>query len=113
MRKMPAFVLSLLLAAAGLSQELVRNPAKPLNPEAGRVLKLEPVLEIRDAGGEFYFKYPYLFDIDARGRFLDSFYVNVEGELMLADGDFIYVTEKDEDENILVRKYKVLNGPGA
>jgi len=29
---------------------------------------------------------------------------------MLARGGFIYVTEKDKEENILIRKYKVLNG---
>ena len=53
-----------------------------------------------------------LFDVfDPQGRFLDSFYLNVEGSLALADGGFIYVTEKDKDENILIRKYKVLNGP--
>lgn len=33
--------------------------------------------------------------------------------LRLAEGEFVYVTEKDEDENILLRKYKVLNGPGS
>ena len=31
--------------------------------------------------------------------------LNVEGSLALADGDFIYVTEKDEEENILIGKY--------
>jgi hypothetical protein len=39
--------------------------------------------------------------------------LNVEGSLALADGDFIYVTEKDKEENILIRKYKVLNGLGS
>jgi hypothetical protein len=53
-----------------------------------------------------------LFDVfDPQGRLLDSFYLNVDGSLALADGGFIFVTEKDKDENILVRKYKVLNGP--
>jgi hypothetical protein len=53
-----------------------------------------------------------LFDVfDPQGRFLDSFYLNVDGSLALADGGFIYVTEKDKDESILVKKYKVLNGP--
>jgi hypothetical protein len=39
--------------------------------------------------------------------------LNVEGSLALADGNFIYVTEKDKEENILIRKYKVLNGLGS
>jgi hypothetical protein len=37
--------------------------------------------------------------------------LNIDGSLALAHGDFIYVTEKDKDENMLIRKYKVLNGP--
>jgi hypothetical protein len=52
-----------------------------------------------------------LFDVfDPRGRFLDSFFLNVDGSLALAHGEFIYVVEKDKEENILIRKYKVLNG---
>jgi hypothetical protein len=31
--------------------------------------------------------------------------LNVDGCLALANGGFIYVTEKDEEENILIRKY--------
>jgi hypothetical protein len=37
--------------------------------------------------------------------------LNLDRCRMLARGGFIYVTEKDKDENILIRKYKVLNGP--
>jgi len=52
-----------------------------------------------------------LFDVfDPQGRFIDSFYLNVDGSLALARGEFIYVVEKDKEENILIRKYKVLNG---
>ena len=53
-----------------------------------------------------------LFDVfDPQGRFLDSFYLNVDGTLALARGNFIYVIEKDKEENFLVRKYKVVDGP--
>ena len=51
-----------------------------------------------------------LFDVfDSRGRFIDSFYLNVDVELQLADGDCIYVTERDNEENIVIVKYKILN----
>lgn len=50
------------------------------------------------------------FDVfDSRGRFIDSFYLNVDRELQLADGDSIYVTERDDEENIVLVKYRVLN----
>jgi len=58
----------LLLAVSGFSQELVRNSAKPLNPDAGRVLRLESVYEISDASGEFFFRFPSRFQLDRQGR---------------------------------------------
>ena len=77
--KRTAFIfLSIIMAASGFSQELIRNSAKPLNPQAGRILKLEPVFEISDASGEFFFKYPYKFDFDDRG-FL---YIRDENQLL-------------------------------
>jgi hypothetical protein len=57
----------LVLAASGLSQDTVRNPAKPLNPDSGRVLRLEPIYEIKDDSGEFFFKFPRKFALDSRG----------------------------------------------
>ena len=39
--------------------------------------------------------------------------LNVDGSLALANGGFIYVTEKDKEENILIGKYNVLNGLGS
>jgi hypothetical protein len=39
--------------------------------------------------------------------------LNVDGSLALADGGFIYVTEKDKEENILIKKHKILNGLGS
>jgi len=78
MKRTAYILLALVLAASGFSQELIRNPAKPLNPQAGRILKLEPVFEISDASGEFFFKYPYKFDLDNRG-FL---YISDENQLL-------------------------------
>lgn len=90
------FVLA--VTAAGFSQNIVRNPAKPLNPDAGRILKLEPVFEIKDESGEFYFKWPYRFDLDSRG----FFYVLDDGQLL-----------KFSPEGKFVRNYyKKGQGPG-
>jgi hypothetical protein len=51
-----------------------------------------------------------LFDVfDSRGRFLDCFYLNIDGELELADGRYLYITERDEEENISIKKLKILN----
>jgi len=98
MKKAALILLTLVLAASGFSQELVRNPAKPLNPQAGRILKLEPVFEISDAPGEFFFKRPYKFDMDDRG--------------------YLYILDKDQllkfsPEGKFVRNfYKKGQGPG-
>ena len=78
MHKRLICLLGLFLACALFSQELVRNPGKPLNRDAGRVLQLEPVFEIRDDSGEFFFKFPYRFDIDSRG----CLYVLDQAQLM-------------------------------
>jgi hypothetical protein len=45
-----------------------------------------------------------------RGRFLDCFCLDDDVTLALADGSSIYVTEKDKDENIVIKKYKIVSG---
>jgi hypothetical protein len=42
------------------------------------------------------------------GKFIDNFYLNLKGELMAVQGDFIFVNEKDEEENIQIVKYKII-----
>ena len=55
-----------------------------------------------------------LFDVfDPRGRFLDSFYLKEGLNVAAIDGQFLFVTEKDKDENIVVRKYRIRNGPAS
>ncbi len=64
MKKIVFFLFLLLfLFLFVFSQEIIENPAKPLNPNAGRILKLEEVLRITDEGGEFFFKRPSLLQI--------------------------------------------------
>jgi len=67
MKKAAFIFLSMIVAITGFSQELIRNSNKPLNPQAGRTLKLEPVFEISDASGEFFFKRPHKIEMDDRG----------------------------------------------
>jgi hypothetical protein len=52
-------ILSLALILPPLfGQETVTAPAKPMNPRAGRILKVREVLRISDAPGGFFFKSP-------------------------------------------------------
>jgi hypothetical protein len=78
MKRTAYILLALVLAALAFSQELIRNSNKPLNQQAGRILKLEPVFEISDASGEFFFKYPNKFDLDDRGHL----YIRDEDQLL-------------------------------
>ena len=51
-------ILLLFSISSAFPQEIIENPEKPLNPNAGRVLKLEEEFRITDESGEFYFKSP-------------------------------------------------------
>lgn len=51
-------ILLMFLISSTFSQEVIENTENPLNPNAGRVLKIEEVFRISDESGEFYFKYP-------------------------------------------------------
>lgn len=51
-----------------------------------------------------------LFDLfDTSGRYTDSFYLNIHGSLELVVGEHIYIAERDEDENISIKKLRILN----
>ena len=39
-------------------EEIIHNPEKPLNPNAGRILELREEMRISDKGGDFYFSSP-------------------------------------------------------
>lgn len=86
-------------------QEFIENSAKPLNPDAGRILKLEEELRITDEGGEFFFRYPsnvkvapdgsifiedreLLLRFDESGRFLHNYFKKGEGP-----GEFNFIRD--------------------
>jgi hypothetical protein len=91
-------IASVLLISAAFAQETVTLPAKPANPQAGRVLKLREVLRISDAGGAFYFKSP-------------------ENIQPAADGGLIVVDESeflrfDARGKFIVNMFRAGQGPG-
>jgi len=50
-----------------------------------------------------------LFDVFSReGKYIDSFHLDLKGELMAVQEDCIFVSEKDEVENIQIVKYKII-----
>jgi len=52
-----------------------------------------------------------LFDVfNKEGKYVDNFYLKLDGTLMTTHGDFIFVLEKDEDENLQIVKYKIVDG---
>lgn len=56
----------------------------------------------------------YLFDLfDSRGQFYDSFFINNSGRIVKIDGDFLYISEKDEDFLPFVVKYKIMDSIGT
>ncbi len=67
MKKTKIILLGFLMTVPLFSQERVSNPARPLNPQAGRVLELERVWQIDDSSGEFFFQLPGSFQVDSKG----------------------------------------------
>lgn len=111
MRKFHFFCsLFLILNFFGYPQEAIKNPEKPQNGRAGRVLKLQEELRITDESGEFFFQYPreikmapdgtyffydreQLIQLDKEGRFMRNFYRKGQGP-----GELNYVS------NFIVQK---------
>jgi hypothetical protein len=44
---------------------------------------------------------------DAKGRYLDNFYIDLKGEIMSVTEDIMYVKETDALDNIQIVKYKL------
>ena len=79
-----------------LAQTIIENPEKPLNKNAGRVIRLKEVMRITDEEGTFYFSGPWdikaakdgsifvhepnnLYKFDANGKFIKNLYKKGEG----------------------------------
>jgi hypothetical protein len=94
-------IIFFLTAASLLSAEelpVIRNPAKPLNADAGRTIAIKEVMRITDEEGDFYFKGP--------------------GRVKIAPDESIFLTTQDQflhfDSNgkFLGNQKKKGEGPG-
>lgn len=80
------------------SQEVIENTENPLNPSAGRVLKIGEEFCITDESGEFYFKFPRNLKVSPDG----IFFVSDENQFL----------KFDENGNFKKNFFKKGQGPG-
>jgi hypothetical protein len=97
-KKAPLILASVLFVCAAIGQEAVTLPAKPSNPQAGRVLELREVLRISDSGGEFFFKSPRQIQPGPDGGFL-----------VVDEDEFLRF---DARGKLIVNMYRAGQGPG-
>lgn len=84
------------LGIMGTAQEIIENPAEPLNKNAGRMVKLKVDLVINDTGDEYYFRTPknikvspegfifiqdreQLLQFDEKGKYIKNFFKKGKG----------------------------------
>jgi hypothetical protein len=91
-RKFIPYGLSLFISCGLLfhpvsAQDVLQNPKRPQNPDAGCILRLERTLTITDKGGEFYFTAPRDLKVDSEG----CIYTASKGQILRfsQDGTFI------------------------
>jgi hypothetical protein len=80
------------------AQEIIENPEKPMNKNAGRVLELKEELRITDKGGEFFFQFP------------NNIKVASDGSIFITDRDLLM--RFDEQGTFLHNYFKKGQGPG-
>lgn len=91
-------ILGFVITTLAPSQTAIKNPERPLNDQAGRLVKVQEVLRITDQGGNFYFQYPRL--------------------IKVAEDETIFVYDQDEllrfgqDGTFLHNFFKKGQGPG-
>ncbi len=49
---------------------------------------------------------------DQNGIFTDSFYIGIKGKILYVEGDFVYISERDEDYLPYIVKYRIDEGIG-
>jgi len=51
-----------------------------------------------------------LFDVfNAKGEFIDSFFINIQGRVVKIDGEYLYASESDAEDLPLFVKYRIIN----
>ena len=61
------FSFLLIFNSVFFAQEIIENPKKPLNKNAGRIVRLKEIMRIRDDGVEVIFRAPYGLQIGHNG----------------------------------------------
>ena len=52
----------------------------------------------------------FLMDVfDSEGKYIDNFYLKLNGSLLAVQGNYIFVLEPDADENLQIVKYKIVD----
>ncbi len=106
MKRMPIFLILLMFSISIVSsQEMNENTKNPLNPNGGRVLKIEEVFRITDESGEFHFKYPKNLKVSPDGTiFISNEYQLKRKELFINyknEGYFKDITDLKLYKNFL------------
>jgi len=107
----------LIFISGSLGQDVIENPDKPLNINAGRIVTLEKVLTISDESDSYYFTYPsnlkvapdgtiFVYDwrsnqllrFGSEGKFLHNFFKKGQGPGELSSmGDYCFY-----DNNVVI-----------
>jgi len=99
MNKFVWLILILFLLSTQIpAQDIIENPEKPLNSNAGRILKLKEELRITDEGGEFFFQYP------------SNVKVAPDGSIFMSDQELLL--RFDENGKFIHNFFKKGQGPG-
>jgi len=98
MRKILILCLLSISFSGVLAQQVIENPEKPLSQNAGRTVRLQEVLRIKDEGKGFYFKEPW------------GLNVAPDGSIFVQDGRALYkFTSGGRFDGNLI---KIGQGPG-
>jgi hypothetical protein len=89
---------SFVLGSTGMAQEVIENPETPLNKDAGRIVKPQAVLSIKDMGDDYYFQ-------DVR-----NIKISPEGFIFIQDWE--QLLQFDREGNYIRNFLKKGKGPG-
>ncbi|MCK4337220.1 MAG: 6-bladed beta-propeller [Candidatus Aminicenantes bacterium] len=93
-----AVLILLLLTASLTAQTVIENPEKPPTNNAGRILRLEELMQITDESGDFFFRRPHSLSLDKNSC------------IYFADEDLFL--KFSPEGNFIKNLYKQGQGPG-
>jgi len=92
------FAFLFIFSSVIFAQEIIENPEKPLNKNAGRIVQLKEIHRITDESGRYFFKRPH------------NFQVATNGDLFIKDKE--QLLQFDSKGNYIRNLYKKGQGPG-